>query len=125
MKIIENEEETQDVLEYMRSISNIPKYVPMKTTLVEWCVYWLQTRACNIKESTRSSYEHVIKNHIKRVFGTMKLEEVTSDDVQLFINIIVFDIITRDSTYPAALLASLRAFSISVHSDVALIILLI
>ena len=89
MKIIENEEETQDVLEYMRSISNIPKYVPMKTTLVEWCVYWLQTRACNIKESTRSSYEHVIKNHIKRVFGKMKLEEVTSDDVQLFINSLI------------------------------------
>ena len=60
MKIIQNEEETQDVLEYMRSISNIPIYVPRKTTLVEWCIYWLQTRACNIKDSTRSSYSVII-----------------------------------------------------------------
>lgn len=47
----------QDVLEYMRSISNIPRYEPMKTTLIEWCEYWLSTRANNLKDSTRSSYE--------------------------------------------------------------------
>ena len=70
----------------MRQISNIPKYEPMKTTLVEWCDYWLQTRANNIKDSTRSSYESVIKNHIKRVFKDIKLEEVTQEDVQLFVN---------------------------------------
>ena len=78
-----------DVLEYMRSISNIPKYEPMKTTLVEWCKYWLQTRAYNIKDSTRSSYENVIKNHIKRVFKDMRLEDVTQEYVQLFVNSLI------------------------------------
>ncbi len=78
-----------DVLEYMRSISDIPKYVPMETTLVEWCEYWLQTRANNIKESTRSSYEAAIKNHIQRVFKEMRLDEITSEDVQLFINSLI------------------------------------
>ena len=89
MKFIAQKEEDQDVLEYMRSISDIPKYVPMETTLVEWCIHWLQTRAYNIKDSTRSSYEYVIKNHIKRVFKEMKLEDVTQEDVQLFINSLI------------------------------------
>ncbi len=89
MNNITKEENTQDVLEYMRRICNIPKYEPMKTTLVEWCEYWLQTRANNIKDSTRSSYESVIKNHIKRVFKDMKLEDVTQEDVQLFINSLI------------------------------------
>ena len=78
-----------DVLEYMRSISNIPKHEPAATTLVEWCNHWLQTRANNIKESTRFSYENVIKNHIKRVFKDMMLSEVTTEDVQLFINSLI------------------------------------
>ena len=89
MKLLAKEEKAEDVLEYMRSISDIPKYVPMKTTLVEWCTYWLQTRAYNIKDSTRSSYENVIKNHIKRVFKNMKLEDVTTEDIQLFINSLI------------------------------------
>lgn len=87
MKIIaEKEKETVDVLEYMRSICIIPRYEPMKTTLVDWCNYWLQTYSSNIKESTRSAYESVITNHISRVFKDMKLEEVTNEDIQLFIN---------------------------------------
>lgn len=89
MKLIVQKEKDQDVLEYMRSISDIPKYVPMETTLVEWCIYWLQTRAYNIKDSTRFSYENVINNHIKRVFKDMKLEDVTSEDIQLFINSLI------------------------------------
>lgn len=89
MNFVAQKEKGQDVLEYMRSISNIPKFEPMKTTLVEWCEYWLQTRANNIKDSTRFSYEAVIKNHIKRVFKDTKLEDVTSDDVQLFINSLI------------------------------------
>ena len=89
MNNITKEENTQDVLEYMRRISIIPKYEPMKTTLVEWCDYWLQTRANNIKDSTRSSYESIIRNHIKRVFKDMKLEDVTQEDVQLFINSLI------------------------------------
>ena len=89
MKFIVQKEENQDVLEFMRSISDIPQYEPMKTTLVEWCVYWLQTRSNNIKESTRSSYEAVINNHIKRVFKEMRLDEITSEDVQLFINSLI------------------------------------
>ena len=45
MKLIAQKEKDINVLEYMRSISNIQKYEPMKTTLVEWCEYWLETRA--------------------------------------------------------------------------------
>lgn len=89
MKLVTQKEQEQDVLEYMRSISNLPKHEPKQTTLVEWCEYWLQTRANNLKESTRSSYEAVIKNHIKRVFKDMRLDEITSEDVQLFINSLI------------------------------------
>lgn len=89
MKFIAQKEKDLNVLEYMRSISNIQKYEPMKTTLAEWCEYWLETRANNIKDSTRCSYENVINNHIKRVFKKMKLEDVTQEDVQLFINSLI------------------------------------
>ena len=89
MKSTPQNEKDTDVLEYMRSISNIPKYEPMKTTLVKWCEYWLQTRANNIKDSTRCSYDYVIQKHIKRVFKNMKLEDVTQEDVQLFINSLI------------------------------------
>lgn len=51
----------QDVLEYMRSITNIPRYEPMKTTLIEWCEYWLSTRANNLKDSSYYVKEIVIR----------------------------------------------------------------
>lgn len=91
MKIVAQKEKESnvDVLEYMRSICNIPQYEPMKTTLVEWCHYWLQNYCNNIKDSTRSSYESVITNHVSRVFKDMKLEDVTTEDVQLFINSLI------------------------------------
>lgn len=41
-------------------------YEPMKTTLIEWCEYWLSTRANNLKDPTRSSYEYVIQASFQR-----------------------------------------------------------
>lgn len=86
MTIEEKNEKRMDVLDYMRSISHMPQKEPMQTTLSEWCEYWLKTRATNIKVSTLYSYENAVKNHIQRVFKDIKLEDVTAEDVQLFVN---------------------------------------
>lgn len=54
-------------------------------TLGDFADYWLRHLKTDVKESTRYSYQSAISNHICRVFDSMKLSEITSEDVQLFI----------------------------------------
>lgn len=87
--IAKKEKPKSSLLEYMHSISSIPKSEPTEITLIEWCDYWLSTRANNIKDSTRSSYINIINKHIKRGFEDMKISDITQDDVQMFINSLI------------------------------------
>lgn len=96
-RVIPQEEKNANVLEYMRNISVIPKYTPTSTTVNEWMQFWMQNCTANIRHSTRSSYEAAINNHINRVLGNIKLEELTTDDIQLFINSLIIGYQIPDS----------------------------
>ena len=81
-----SQENPTNLISQMRS--KIPVSVakfPKNMTLAAFAEYWLQYLTPNLKESTRYAYRSAIDNHIKRVFSTMKLSEITSEDVQLFI----------------------------------------
>lgn len=75
-----------DILSRMRKMmpTQINK-LSGNTKVTDFAVYWLKERALNIKESTRIFYQKMLNTHIFRVFGNMKLKEITSEDVQLFV----------------------------------------
>ena len=75
-----------NVLEYMRSITKADTHDFSQSFLSVWSQYWLIHYCGNIKNSTLSSYESAVKLHINRVLGEIRLNELTSEDVQLFIN---------------------------------------
>ena len=75
-----------NVLEYMRSITKADTHDFSQSPLSQWAYHWLNQYCTNIKESTFSSYDTAIKLHINRVLGEIRLNELTSEDVQLFIN---------------------------------------
>ncbi len=77
---------SMNVLEYMRSITQADTHDFSQSPLSQWAYHWLNQYCTNIKESTFSSYDTVIKLHINRVLGEIRLNELTSEDVQLFIN---------------------------------------
>ncbi len=54
-------------------------------TLGDFAIYWLNHLKTDLKESTRYAYESAIITHICRVFESMKLSDITAEDVQLFI----------------------------------------
>ena len=59
---------------------------PCKMTVEEWLDIWLKEYTGNTKPHTRKTYEAVIQNHIKPVFGSQKLSSITSVSVQKFVN---------------------------------------
>ena len=75
-----------NVLAYMRSKMPISDNKPSKDMLLtDWTVYWLKKLTTDIKDSTRETYQSAVNNHINRVFDGIKLIELTSQDVQLFV----------------------------------------
>ena len=81
-----NDVKKSDVLNYMRSIT--PKRIEdyRDFTVAEWNDYWLVVYCKGVKETTFRSYESISENHIKPVLGEIKLNELSNEDVQLFIN---------------------------------------
>lgn len=54
-------------------------------TLNDFALYWLHHLKTDLKDSTRYAYESAICTHICRVFESMKLSDISAEDVQLFI----------------------------------------
>lgn len=75
-----------NVLEYMRSMTKANTHDFSQSFLSEWSQYWLVHYCGNIKGSTLTSYHTAVKLHINRVLGDIRMSELTSEDVQLFIN---------------------------------------
>ena len=74
------------VLERMKQQQPVsPSGLSKDITLGDFADYWLRHIKINVKESTRYSYQSAISNHICRVFESLKISEITSEDVQLFI----------------------------------------
>ena len=59
---------------------------PNKTTVSQWMDTWQVEYLGAVKSSTISSYEATIKNHIKPCLGSIKLESLTTQDIQEFYN---------------------------------------
>ena len=59
---------------------------PHKTTVSQWMDTWQAEYLGAVKLATISSYEATIKNHIKPCLGSIKLESLTTQDVQKFYN---------------------------------------
>lgn len=59
---------------------------PSKITVAEWLEIWQEEYLCNIKPSTRSSCKATIKNHISPRVGALRLESLTTHQIQSFYN---------------------------------------
>ena len=59
---------------------------PNKTTVGQWLDTWQAEYFGAVKLSTVSSYQATIKNHIKPGLGAIKLESLTTQDIQEFYN---------------------------------------
>ena len=59
---------------------------PHKTTVAQWMDTWQAEYLGAVKLATISSYEATIKNHIKPCLGSIKLESLTTQDIQEFYN---------------------------------------
>ena len=57
---------------------------PNKTTVGQWLDTWQAEYLGAVKLSTVSSYQATIKNHIKPGLGAIKLESLTTQDIQEF-----------------------------------------
>ena len=60
--------------------------VPNKTTVSQWMDTWHAEYLGAVKLSTVSSYEATIRNHIKPGLGAIRLEALTTQDIQEFYN---------------------------------------
>ena len=84
----EKKKEEIDVLKYMRENYKLDKAenCDRKLTVEEWTEYWLANYCVNLKPNTFVYYKSIVQQHIDRVLGKLLLSELTTDDVQLFIN---------------------------------------
>ena len=81
-----NTNNQSNVLAVMRSkIPLSASGIPKNMTLSEFAEYWLKYLTPDLKVATRYSYQSAFANHINRVFLSMKLSEISPEDVQLFI----------------------------------------
>ena len=59
---------------------------PNKMTVAQWLDTWQVEYLANVKPSTVSSYEATIRNHLKPGIGAIRLDALTTHDIQEFYN---------------------------------------
>ena len=59
---------------------------PSKITVDEWLNEWLTTFCKSLKPYTRASYQGIIRNHIAKSIGSLKLQSVRATHVQRLFN---------------------------------------
>lgn len=81
------EECRQKVIETLSGIQNQTYVEPHKTTLEQWLDTWLtEYKKGNIRPTTYSSYEYIIRVHIKPKLGKALIRELKPEQVQKFYN---------------------------------------
>ena len=60
--------------------------VPNKMTVGQWLDTWQSEYLANVKPSTISSYEATIRNHLQPGLGALRLDSLTTHDIQEFYN---------------------------------------
>ena len=59
---------------------------PSKMTVGQWLDTWQNEYLANVKPSTITSYEATIRNHLKPGLGALRLDALTTHDIQEFYN---------------------------------------
>ena len=59
---------------------------PSKMTVGQWLDIWQSEYLSNVKPSTVSSYDATIRNHLKPGIGAIRLDMLTTHDIQEFYN---------------------------------------
>ena len=59
---------------------------PCKLTVGEWLDIWTKDYLTAVKPRTQDSYKTTVDTHLKPAFGAMKLEALTTHDIQQFYN---------------------------------------
>ena len=59
---------------------------PHKMTVAQWLDTWQREYLANVKPSTVSSYEATIRNHLQPGLGAIRLDSLTTHDIQEFYN---------------------------------------
>ena len=59
---------------------------PSKVTVGQWLDLWQQDYLVDVRPSTVTSYEAIIRNHIKPKIGAIRLDSLTTQDIQEFYN---------------------------------------
>jgi integrase len=81
------EECRQKVIETLASIQNQTYVEPHKTTVEQWLDTWLtEYKKDNIRPTTYSSYEYIVRVHIKPKLGKALIRELKPEQVQKFYN---------------------------------------
>lgn len=74
------------VLEYMRSISTSDFIKPDIVYVADWFDEWIANYTVQLQPTTVHCYRVHTDYHIKRVLGHIRLDELSFEDCQLFIN---------------------------------------
>ena len=77
------------VLDYMRSICTSDFIKPNVVYVADWFDEWIMNYTVQLQPTTIHCYRVHMDYHIKRVLGHIKLDELTFEDCQLFINSLV------------------------------------
>ena len=59
---------------------------PLKLTIAQWLDIWEKEYLSSTKESTRASYDVIIRVHLKPSLGALKLQSIAPHQIQRFIN---------------------------------------
>lgn len=79
-------EVTQKLKEATMAVDQGVYVQPIKLTVGEWMDTWAGAYLEGVKPLTKANYEGQIKNHIKPGLGSIRLERLTPEMVQTFIN---------------------------------------
>ncbi len=82
-----SQKEVAQKLKEMTAALDAGTYIaPNKMTVTQWLDTWQAEYLANVKPSTVSSYEATIRNHLKPGIGAIRLDSLTTHDIQEFYN---------------------------------------
>ena len=64
---------------------------PTKTTLVNFCNYYLTDCTAGVKPLTVEKYQSILRTHVAPYFGNRKLQDIRTTDIQTFIKYLSTD----------------------------------
>lgn len=59
---------------------------PCKMSFGEWLDIWIENYLAHVKPRTKDSYQTTVNNHLKPGLGALRLEDMKTSDLQMFLN---------------------------------------